>query len=170
MSNEVPDVTFKIRVRGESVAGKNPWRWQDVSTADVFSDKNVVIFSLPAAFTSQCSTAHWQGYESKYDELKSLGVDEVYCVCVKASFAMHQLVKNLGINNVKMLPDADGGFTRSMGMLVKKGNNEMSWRYSAHVVNGEIKKVFSEDGMMDDCPDDPLECSDIETMISYLKK
>ena len=77
---------------------------------------------------------------SKYDELKSLGVDEVYCVCVKASFAMHQLVKNLGINNVKMLPDADGGFTRSMGMLVKKGNNEMSWRYSAHVVNGEIKK------------------------------
>lgn len=170
MSKNVPDVTFKTRVRGESVAGRNPWRWQDVSTAEIFSDKSIIIFALPAAFTSTCSSAHWQGYEANHDELKSLGIDEVYCLSIKAPYAMIQLAKNLGINNVKMLPDAHADFTRPMGMLVKKENNDISWRYSAHVVNGEIKQIFSEAGMMDDCPDDPLECSDVDTMIAHLKK
>jgi peroxiredoxin len=86
---------------------------------------------------------------------------------------MLQWVRNLGIKNVKMLPDAHADFTRPMGMLVKNehiGSGDMTWRYSVHVVNGEIKKMFSEDGKMDDCPDDPFECSDVDTMISYLKK
>ena len=113
------------------------------------------------------------GYEAKYDELKSLGIDEVYCLSVNTPFTMIQWAKNLGINNVKMLPDPHAEFTRLMGMLVKKehvGFGKMSWRYSSHVVNGEIKKIFSEAGMMDDCPDDPFECSDVDTMIAHLKK
>ncbi|MEH6528491.1 MAG: redoxin family protein [Porticoccus sp.] len=170
MSNNVPNVTFKTRVRGESIGGKNPFRWQDVSTADIFPGKSIIIFSLPAAFTQTSSSTHLPDYEAKYDELKSLGIDEVYCLSVNAPFTMLQWAKNLGINNVKMLPDAHADFTRLMGMLVKKENGKMSWRYSAYVVNGEIKKIFSEAGIMDDCPDDPFECSDVDTMISHLKK
>lgn len=173
MGNNVPNVTFKIRARGESVGGKNPLRWQDISMADISSDKSIVIFALPTAFTQTSSSAHLPDYEAKYDELKALGIDEVYCLSVKASFAMLQWVRNLGIKNIKMLPDAHADFTRPMGMLVKNehiGSGDMTWRYSAHVVNGEIKKIFSEAGMMDDCPDDPFECSDVDTMISYLKK
>ena len=170
MSNNVPNVTFKIRARGESIGGKNPFRWHDVSTADIFPGKSVIIFSLPAAFTPTSSSAHLPGYEAKYDELKSLGIDEVYCLSINSPFTMLQWAKNLGINNVKMLPDAHADFTQLMGMSVKKGGGKMSWRYSAHVVNGEIKKIFSEAGMMDDCPDDPFECSDVDTMISHLKK
>jgi thioredoxin-dependent peroxiredoxin len=173
MSNNVPNVTFKTKVRGERKAGKNPFIWLDISTADIFPGKSVVIFSLPAAFTRTSSNAHLPDYEAKYDELKSLGVDEVYCLSVNTPFTMIQWAKNLGINNVKMLPDPQAKFTSLMGMLVKKENvgfGKMSWRYSAHVVNGEIKKIFSEAGMMDDCPDDPFECSDVDTMISHLKK
>jgi len=172
MGSNVPDVVFKIRARGESVGGKNPFRWKDVSTTDIFSDKNIVIFALPTLFPSTNATTHLPDYEAKYDELISLGVDEVYCLCVKASFPLLQSAKNLGITKVKMLPDAHSAFTRSMGMLVKNeifGSDDVSWRYSAYVVNGEIKKIFSEAGMMDNCPDDPLECSDVDTMISYLK-
>jgi len=71
-----------------------------------------------------------------------------------------------------MLPDGNGDFSRLMGMLVKKENlgfGDRSWRYSMHVVDGEIKKMFAEPGLMDNCPDDPFTCSDIDTMLEYLK-
>jgi len=172
MSKIVPNVTFKTRVRDESVGGDNPFRWQDVTSNDIFRNKNIIVFSLPGAFTPTCSSTHLPGYEEKYDELKSLGIDEVYCLSVNDAFTMFQWAKNLGVNKVKMLPDGNGEFTRSMGMLVKKENlgfGNRSWRYSMHVVNGEIKKVFAEPGMMDNCPEDPFECSDVDTMIKYLK-
>lgn len=170
MSNKVPNVTFRNRVRGEGVGGRNPWIWVDFSSDEVFSGKNVVIFALAAAITPRASNAHLPGYDARYEELKSLGVDEVYCLAVTAPFTMSQWAKNLGIEHVKMLPDAQGDFARGMGMLVKKGDINVSWRYSAHVVDGEVKKIFAEPGMMDDCPDDPFECSDADTMIAYLKQ
>jgi len=144
----------------------------DVSSDDIFKNKNVVLFSLPGAFTPTCSSSHLPGFEEKYEELKSLGVDEVYCVSVNDAFTMFQWSKNLGVKNLKMLPDGNAEFTRLMGMLVKKENlgfGERSWRYSMHVVNSEIKQVFSEPGIMDNCPADPFECSDVDTMITYLK-
>jgi peroxiredoxin len=170
MSNKVPSVIFKTRVRGESVGGRSPFIWKDISTEEVFSGKNVVIFSLAAVFTETSSRTHLPDYDAKYEELKSLGIDEVYCVSISAPFTMLQWAKNLGLKHVKMLPDSHGNFTRLMGMLVKKGPGEVSWRYSAHVVDGEIKQLFAETGMMDECPNDPFECSDVDTMISYLKK
>ncbi|MEZ5529221.1 MAG: redoxin family protein [Porticoccaceae bacterium] len=170
MSNKVPNVTFRNRVRGEGVGGRNPWIWVDIPSDEVFSGKNVVIFGLAAAITPRASNAHLPGYDAKYEELKSLGVDEVYCLAVTAPFTMSQWAKNLGIEHVKMLPDAQGDFARGLGMLVKKGDINVSWRYSAHVVDGEVKKVFAEPGMMDDSPDDPFECSDADTMIAYLKQ
>ena len=39
-----------------------------------------------------------------------------------------------------------------------------------HVVDGEIKQMFIEPGLMDDCPDDPFEISDVDTMLNYLSK
>ena len=172
MKNVVPNVVFKTRVRDESVGGDNPFSWLDVSTGDIFDNKSIIVFSLPGAFTPTCSSTHLPGFEEKYDEFKSLGVDEIYCVSVNDAFTMFQWSKNLGISKVKMLPDGNADFTRLMGMLVKKENlgfGKRSWRYSMHVVNGEIKQVFSESGIMDDCPDDPFECSDVDTMITYLK-
>jgi peroxiredoxin (alkyl hydroperoxide reductase subunit C) len=71
-----------------------------------------------------------------------------------------------------MLPDGNADFTRGMGMLVKKTNlgfGERSWRYSMLVEDGVIKKMFIEPQFMDNCPDDPFEVSDADTMLSYLK-
>ena len=80
----VPKVVFKTRVRDESVGGDNPFRWQDVTTDDLFKGKRVVVFSLPGAFTPTCSSTHLPGYEAKYDELKELGIDEVYCISTRS--------------------------------------------------------------------------------------
>ncbi len=168
----VPQVTFKTRVRDESVEGPNPFRWQDVTSDEIFKGKKVVVFSLPGAFTPTCSSTHLPGYENNYDAFKALGVDEVYCMSVNDAFVMFQWGKAQGVEKVKMLPDGSGAFTKAMGMLVKKDNlgfGERSWRYSMLVEDGEIKKVFSEPGFMDDCPTDPFEVSDADTMLAYLK-
>jgi len=169
--NQVPQVTFKTRVRDESVDGENPFKWKDVSTDDIFAGKSVIIVALPGAFTPTCSSTHLPGYEGKYEELKSKGIDEVYCVSVNDAFSMYQWAKNLGIDKVKMLPDGNGDFTRLMGMLVKKENlgfGDRSWRYSMHVVDGEIKSQFVELGLMDNCPEDPFTVSDVDTMLASL--
>jgi peroxiredoxin len=39
-----------------------------------------------------------------------------------------------------------------------------------HVVDGEIKQMFVEPGQVDNCPDDPFEVSDVNTMLAYLNK
>lgn len=170
---QVPNVVLKTRVRDESVAGDNPFRWQDVNSGELFKDKKVVMFALPGAFTPTCSSTHLPGYEAAYDDLKSLGVDEVYCLSVNDAFVMCQWGKSQGAEKVKLIPDGSGDFTREMGMMVKKddlGFGERSWRYSMYVEGGVIKKMFIEPGFMDDCPDDPFEVSGADAMLSYLKE
>jgi peroxiredoxin len=46
---KLPDVTFKTRVRDEAVGGDNPFRWQDVTTDEIFKGRRVVVFSLPGS-------------------------------------------------------------------------------------------------------------------------
>ncbi len=172
MTKRVPEVVFKTRVRDESVEGPNPFRWQDVSTDDIFAGKRVVVFALPGAFTPTCSSTHLPGYEARYGEFRDLGIDEVYCLSVNDAFTMFQWGRHLGIEKVKLLPDGSAAFTRLMGMLVRKDNlgfGDRSWRYSMLVEDGEIVKLFSEAGQEDNCPSDPFEVSDAGTMLTYIR-
>ena len=168
----VPQVTFKTRVRDESVGGENPYRWQDVTSDEIFKGKKIVVFGLPGAFTPTCSSTHAPGFEAAYDDLKAAGVDEVYCLSVNDAFVMKQWADKLGVKKVKMLPDGNADFTRGMGMLVSKENlgfGERSWRYSMVVEDGVIKKLFIEPGIMHECEEDPFTVSDAQTILSYLK-
>ncbi|MBX2866954.1 peroxiredoxin [Candidatus Kaiserbacteria bacterium] len=173
LNKPVPQVTFKTRVRDESIGGENPYRWEDVTSDDYFKGKKTVVFALPGAFTPTCSATHLPGYERMYDEFKALGIDEVYCLSVNDAFVMNKWGQHLDVEKVKLIPDGSGEFTKEIGMMVKKDNlgfGDRSWRYSMYVDNGEIKKVFIEPGFEDNCPDDPFEVSDAETMLNYLKE
>jgi peroxiredoxin len=170
--NRVPDVVFKTRVRDESVEGENPYRWEDKTTADLFGGKKVVVFSLPGAFTPTCSSNHLPRYEELYEEFRSLGVDEIICVSVNDAFVMFKWGTEQGNQNIFLLPDGNGEFTRKMGMLVDKSNigfGMRSWRYSMVVDDGKIDKMFVEQDFGDNCPTDPFEVSDADTMLAYLK-
>lgn len=172
MQTLIPEVTFKTRVRDESLGGDNPFRWHDLSSADIFKGKRIVLFALPGAFTPTCSSTHLPGYENEYETLKELGVDEIYCLSVNDAFSMFQWAKQLGVKNVKMLPDGNAQFTRAMDMLVKKENlgfGDRSWRYSVLVDDGKIEKMFAEPGKSDNHEDDPFTCSDVNTMLDYLR-
>lgn len=170
---KVPDITFMTRVRDESIGGDNPYRWQKVTSSELFDNKRVVLFSLPGAFTPTCSTYQVPGFEEKYETIRSLGVDDVYCVSVNDSFTMNKWAQTQNIKNIKMVPDGNGEFTKGMDMLVNKSNlgfGYRSWRYAMVVDNGIVEKMFVEPGKSDNCEDDPYGETSPDNVISYLNK
>lgn len=173
INRPIPDVTLKTRVRDESVGGPNPFRWQDFPVRQEFAGKKVVVFSLPGAFTPTCSNEQCPNYERLYDEFQALGVDEVYCVSVNDAFVMYQWGKNLGLKNVKLLPDGNGEFTRRMGMLIDKshlGFGLRSWRYAMVVDDNVVTNWYEEPGINDTGEDtDPYGETAPEKLLEELK-
>jgi len=172
MLENVPNVTFKIRVRDESIGGPNPYRWEEKTTADYFHGRRVVLFSLPGAFTPTCSTFQLPGFERDFEQFQELGIDAIYCISVNDAFVMNAWAKSQNIQNVQVIPDGSGKFTAGMGMLVDKDNlgfGRRSWRYAAIIENGEIQKLFVEPGQEDNCPTDPYGETSPENILMWLK-
>jgi peroxiredoxin len=160
---EIPQVEFVFRENGKFV---------NRTSKELFDGKRVVIFSLPGAFTPTCSAYQLPGFEEKYDDFIGNGIDAIYCISVNDGFVMNAWAKDQGIEKVKLIPDGNAYFTRSMGMLVTKSNlgfGERSWRYAAVVDNGIIEKLFVEAGKRDNADTDPYEVTNPETILSYLK-
>ena len=168
--DKIPEHSFRCRF-----SHKGLMIWKDITTDMMFKDKKVVIFGLPGAFTPTCSSQQLPQYEAQYERFKELGVDDVYCISVNDAFVMNAWGGSMDpkIEKVFLCPDGDGKFTEQMEMLVDKPENKFgkrSWRYSAYVENGEIKKMFIEPGKNDKSEDeDPFEVTDAETMLKYLR-
>jgi peroxiredoxin len=160
---QIPQVEFVFRESGKFVTR---------TTADLFDGKRVVVFSLPGAFTPTCSSYQLPGFEEKYDDFRSLGIDDIYCISVNDGFVMNAWTQDQNIEKVKLIPDGNAYFTRSMGMLVNKSNlgfGNRSWRYAAVVQNGIIEKLFVEAGQRDNADSDPYEETKPENVYSYIK-
>lgn len=167
----LPDVSFHLRERDESVDGDNPFKWVRKTTSDLIGGKRVVIFGLPGAFTPTCTNEQLPGFEQMYQDFIDAGIDEVYCTSVNDAFAMYQWAKQLGIKNVKMLPDGNGDFAETLGMMVSKRNlgfGYRTWRYSMVVDNMEVVQFCPEEGIMYDCPIDPYIISSPENTMDVL--
>lgn len=162
--DQIPhEVEFVFRENGEFVTR---------TAAELFDGKKVIVFSLPGAFTPTCSAYQLPGFEEKYEEFKSLGIDEIYCISVNDGFVMNAWAMDQCIQNVKLIPDGNGNFTREMGMLVAKSNlgfGERSWRYAMIVNDRMIDKMFVEEGSRDNADTDPYEASTPEAVLNYVK-
>ena len=160
---QVPEVQFVFRESGEFVIR---------TTSELFDKKKVVIFSLPGAFTPTCSAYQLPGFEEKYEEFTALGIDDIYCISVNDGFVMNAWAQDQNIEKVKLIPDGNAYFTRSMGYLVSKSNlgfGDRSWRYAAIVDDRIIEKIFVEDGFRDNADTDPYEVSTPENVLEYIK-
>jgi glutathione-dependent peroxiredoxin len=154
----VPNVTFRTRVGGE---------WRNMTTSELFDGRNVVVFSLPGAFTPTCSSTHVPGYNELAPAFFANGIDEIVCISVNDAFVMNEWSADQGAENVLFLPDGNGEFTAGMGQLVDKGDlgfGKRSWRYSMLVRDGVVEKMFVEPNK----PGDPFEVSDAATMLAYV--
>jgi len=155
---KVPVVTFRTRSGGD---------WLDVTSAEIFNNKKVVVFALPGAYTPTCSSSHLPRFNELVPLFKENGVDEIVCLSVNDPFVMEAWGKDQEAANIRLIPDGNGEFSEQMGMLVDKsdlGFGKRSWRYSMVVADGVIEKMFIEP----DQPGDPFEVSDADTMLQYI--
>jgi len=132
---------------------------------EYFNNKKVVAFALPGAFTPTCSNYHVPAYEQEYNNLKELGVEEIYCISMNDPFVVDKWKEISGVKNIKFIPDGNGVFTKDMNMISDRSASGMgprSFRYSMYVEDGKIIKLFKdEDGKFD--------VSDPKTMMNFLK-
>ncbi|MEP7057794.1 MAG: glutathione peroxidase [Caldimonas sp.] len=155
---KIPDVNFRVRRNNE---------WATVSSEDIFAGKNVIVFSLPGAFTPTCSSTHLPRFNELAPAFRRMGIDTIVCVSVNDPFVMEEWGKDQEAENVLLLPDGNGAFTEAMGLLVDKSDlnfGKRSWRYSMLVRDKVIEKMFLEPQK----PGDPFEVSDADTMLKYL--
>ena len=153
VGDPIPVVDIPLRVGDE---------FTTINTGEISKGKRIVIFALPGAFTPTCSTQQLPGFEENYGKFQEKGIDEVYCLSVNDSFVMNAWFKDLGIENVKSLPDGARSFTMSIGALCEKNNlgfGFRSWRYAIVVNDGVVENVFSEEGFGNNIETDPYEVS-----------
>ena len=149
------------------------FRWQDKTSDDYFAGKRVVLFSLPGAFTPTCSTFQLPDFEKLHGEFQAEGIDAIYCISVNDAFVMNAWGKTQNLQNVQLIPDGSGEFTRKMGMLVAKDNlgfGMRSWRYAAIINDGVVEQWFEEDGFSDNCDSDPYGVSSPQNILENLRR
>lgn len=128
--------------------------------------KTIAIFALPGAFTPTCSGKHVPGYVEKAGELKSAGVDEIWCVSVNDAFVMGAWGRDQKTaGKVRMMADGSAAWTQATGLtldLTARGMGLRSNRYSALVVDGVVKSLNVEGP-------GKFEVSDAGTMLAQAK-
>lgn len=137
----------------------------EISSDELFGGKRVAIFGLPGAFTPTCSAKHVPGFTQNAAAIKAKGVDTIACLSVNDAFVMAAWGKDLAVgDDVTMLADGNGDFTRAVGLGFDGsgyGLGERSQRYAMIVDDGTITTLAVEDGP-------GLDVSSAESMLAKL--
>ncbi len=118
-----------------------------VKTSDLFGGKKVVVFAVPGAFTPTCSLAHLPGYVVNADQIKAKGIDSIVCISVNDAFVMDSWGKGANAEQLVMVGDGNGDFTRAIGLEMDGsgfGLGKRSQRYAMIVDDGVVKKLAVE--------------------------
>jgi peroxiredoxin len=118
---------------------------QDLTTAELFGGKRVVLFSVPGAFTPTCNAKHLPGYVNAAGQLRAKGIDTLACMAVNDVFVMSAWGKagNVG-DKVQMLADGNGEYARALGLELDArgfGMGMRGQRFAIVVDNGVAKQV-----------------------------
>lgn len=140
---QVGDTIPSVKVTAATAEGP-----KEVSTADVFGGKTVVMFAVPGAFTPTCSARHLPGYIENVDALKAKGVDEVVCLAVNDAFVMGAWARDQGVDGrLLMLADGSGAFTKALGLeldLTARGLGIRAQRFALVAEDGRVTHIAVE--------------------------
>ena len=122
-----------------------------VSTDELFKGKTVALFAVPGAFTPTCSARHLPGFKDNKDALAGKGVDTVACLSVNDAFVMGAWADSQDVSgdDIVMLADGNGDFTRELGLSVDAkafGMGERSQRYSMLIKDGVVDQLNIDQG------------------------
>ncbi|MEM7644631.1 MAG: peroxiredoxin [Pseudomonadota bacterium] len=110
----------------------------------------MVVFGVPGAYTGVCTSAHVPSFLRTKDQFAEKGVESIVCVAVNDPFVMKAWGESTGAAEagLHMLADADGGFTRALGLTFDAppaGLHGRSKRYSMYVEDGVVQVIHVED-------------------------
>ncbi|EWH02253.1 peroxiredoxin [Halomonas sp. BC04] len=145
IGDTIPDVILKTN---------GPEGPENISTAELFSGKRVVLFAVPGAFTPGCSNTHMPGFVVKADDVLARGVDTLACLSVNDAFVMDAWQKDQNAQAILMLADGNADFTRATGLENDRraaGMGLRSLRYALIADDGVVKYigVDTERGVVD---------------------
>lgn len=132
VGDTVPAATFKV------MGKEGP---ENITTDDIFTDKKVVLFAVPGAFTPGCSVTHLPGFVVNADKIKAKGVDSIACMAVNDAFVMSAWGKAQNAEKLLMLADGNGDFAEALGLTMDAGGFGMgkrSKRFAMIVDNGNV--------------------------------
>lgn len=135
------------------------------NVSDLVKGKTIAIFGLPGAYTPTCSAQHVPGYVQHAKELKSKGVDEIWCISVNDAFVMGAWGRELKATGVvRMMADGNADFSKAIGLSADfsgYGMGTRSQRYSMLVKDGVVSQLHVE-------APGKFEVSNAETMLAHL--
>lgn len=139
------------RIPSATLSTATPDGPKPITTDDVFAGKTVALFAVPGAFTPTCSARHLPGFKDHRQDLGGKGVDTVACISVNDAFVMGAWADSQGIGSedIVMLADGNGDFTRDLGLTLDGkafGMGERSQRYSMLVKDGVVEQLNIEQG------------------------
>lgn len=136
VGDKLPEATFKTMTADGA---------KEVTTADVFGGKTVVLFGVPGAFTPTCNNNHLPGYLENFDAIKGRGVDTIAVVATNDAFVMAAWAKFTGAEGkILFLADGSGDFARATGLdvdLSQHGMGMRNKRFSLIAKDGVVKSI-----------------------------
>ena len=101
VGEKLPEATFKTMT---------PDGAKNVTIAEIFGGKKVVLFAVPGAFTPTCTNNHLPGYLENHDAILSRGVDTIAVVAVNDHHVMGAWARFTGgEGKIDFLADGNGG-------------------------------------------------------------
>ena len=148
-----PPMTIQIgdRIPSATLSQGTPEGPRPVQTDEFFKGRTVALFAVPGAFTPTCSARHLPGYVDNKSALADKGVDVIACLSVNDAFVMNAWAESQSLtpDDVVMLADGSGDFTRTLGLVLDArgfGMGERSQRYSMLVKDGVVTQLNIEQG------------------------
>jgi len=132
----LPEATFKTITADGA---------KDLTTADIFAGKKVVLFGVPGAFTPTCSNNHLPGYLENHDAILARGVDTIAVIATNDHHVMAAWARFTGgEGKILYLADGNGDFVKKVGLDADFSAFAMglrSKRFSMIVDDGKVVAV-----------------------------
>ena len=122
---------------------------EQLSTADFFGGRRVVLFGVPGAFTPTCHRSHMPGYVENADAFKEKGVDEVAVLAVNDPHVMRAWRDASGAaGKVTFLADGSARYATALGLDLDAsdfGMGTRAKRFAMLVEDGTVRELSVED-------------------------
>jgi peroxiredoxin len=162
VSDKIPDVQFFV---------KNGAKFDSVNSIETFESKRVLVLGIPGAYWTDYPSSMISGYDYHFQRFQELGIDEIFVTTTNDGYVLRSWFKDLGIKNLKALPDGNGDWAKSVGFCIdmtESGLGYRSHRYAMILEDCLLKKLFYED-----LTHDPHTCfteTNAESVLTFIEE